>query len=198
MKKLSDYKLNDSNPRNISAQKLDKLKKSIQSLPQMMEVRPIVVDADGVVLGGNMRYRALRELGYYEVPDDWVQKLEDLTEEQKKEFTIKDNVGFGVWDWDILANEWDSDELEDWGLDLPGFAISDEEYGEDFSLPDGDKEPFQQMTFTLADDQAEFIKTALSDVKKLDEFKYIETFANENSNGNALYLIISQWEEQRK
>jgi len=100
-------------------------------------------------------------------------------------------------DYDVIV-------LEDWGLDIHE-SIEDEdgveyseEYGEDFSLPDGDKAPFQQMTFTLADEQAIQIQNAISDIKQTQEYKYAETMGNENSNGNALYLIIMQWAEQRK
>lgn len=196
--KLSEIKANPNNPRVIRDDKFEKLKNSIESFPQMLALRPIVVDTDGIILGGNMRLRALQDLGYKEIPDEWVKRADELTEEQKREFIIKDNVGFGQWEWDALANEWDTEQLSEWGLDMPGFDVDEDEYGEDFSLPDGDKEPFQQMTFTLADEQAEQIKNALADAKKLEEFKYIETFANENSNGNALYLIIMQWAEQRK
>ena len=84
------------------------------------------------------------------------------------------------------------------GLDMGGFDVDANEYGEDFSLKDGDKAPFQQMTFTLADEQAEQIKNAISDIKQTEEYKYAETMGNENSNGNALYLIVMQWAEQRK
>jgi len=123
---------------------------------------------------------------------------DDWTEEKRREFVIKDNVGFGEWDWEQLGNEWDAEELEAWGLDLVGFDANAEDYGEDFSLPDGDKAPFQQMTFTLADEQAEQIKNAIADIKATEEYKYAETMGNENSNGNALYLIIMQWAGQRK
>jgi hypothetical protein len=91
--------------------------------------------------------------------------------------------------------------LEEWGLDIPNFdgvVLSDEFGTEDFSLKDGDKAPFQQMTFTLADEQAEQIKNAIADIKATEEYKYCETLGNENSNGNALYLIVMQWAEQRK
>jgi site-specific DNA-methyltransferase (adenine-specific) len=121
MKKLSEYTINENNPRFISQDKIERLKKSIQDFPKMMSVRPIVVDDNNVILGGNMRFRALQELGYTEVQEDWIQKIDDLTDEQKKEFIIKDNVGFGSWDWDILANEWDNDQLGEWGMDLPDF-----------------------------------------------------------------------------
>lgn len=186
---------NPDNPRIIKDEKFKQLVKSIKDFPQMLELRPIVVDSDMVVLGGNMRLKACIEAGLKEVD---ILVADQLTEDQKKEFIIKDNVGFGEWDWDMLANEWDSELLSEWGLDLPGFDLNADSYGEDFSLPDGDKAPFQQMTFTLADEQAEQIKNALEDIKKTEEYKYAETMGNENSNGNALYLIIMQWAEQKK
>jgi ParB-like chromosome segregation protein Spo0J len=118
--KITDIKTNPNNPRIIRDEKYKKLLKSIQEFPDMLNKRPIVAytDKDGkyVVLGGNMRLKAIKELKYKEVPiivaDEW-------TEEQKHEFLIKDNVGFGEWNWDMLANEWDTEKLEDWGLDLP-------------------------------------------------------------------------------
>lgn len=91
----------------------------------MMGLRPIIIDQDGVILGGNMRFEAIRALGMKEIPDEWVKRADDLTEEQKQEFIIKDNVGFGEWDWDVLANEWDEVKLGEWGLDVPVFAASD-------------------------------------------------------------------------
>ena len=147
-----------------------------------------------------MRLKALQHIGFTDIPDTWVVIADDWTEEQRNEFIIKDNVSFGEWDWDDLSADWDTDLLSDWGLDAPifdGVELSDE-YGEDFSLKDGDKAPFQQMTFTLADEQAEQIKNAIADIKKTEEYKYAETMGNENSNGNALYLIVMQWAEQRK
>jgi hypothetical protein len=186
---------NPSNPRIIKDDKFKKLVKSIQEFPQMLELRPIVVDANMVVLGGNMRLKACKAAGLKEVP---IIVADKLTPEQQAEFIIKDNVGFGEWDWDILANEWDAALMTDWGLDIGGFDLKASEFGEEFSLPDGDKSPFQQMTFTLADEQAEQIKNAIADIKATDDYKYCETFGNENSNGNALYLIIMQWAEQRK
>jgi hypothetical protein len=89
-------------------------------------------------------------------------------------------------------------QLDNWGLDLPGFDLSPNDLGENFSLPDGDKAPFQQMTFTLADEQAAIIKNAIDDIKETDDYKYAETMGNENSNGNALYLIVASWAGQRK
>ncbi len=112
---INKIRNNPINPRLVNKAKFEKLKKSIQEFPQMLELRPIVINEDGIILGGNMRYKALVELGYEEVP---VIVASYITKEQENEFIIKDNLGFGDWDWDILANEWDSVELEDWGLDV--------------------------------------------------------------------------------
>ena len=192
--KISDVKSNPNNPRLIKDDKFTKLVQSLKDFPEMANVRPIVVNQDFVVLGGNMRLKAMKEAGWKEVPVQVV----DWSEEQQKEFIVKDNVGFGEWDWDMLANEWNAEDLEKWGLEVPGFDVNSDDLGEDFTLPDGDKAPFQQMTFTLADEQATQIKNAIADIKETQEYKYAETMGNENSNGNALYLIIMQWAEQRK
>lgn len=124
--KLSDIKSNPNNPRIIKDAKFEKLKKSITEFPKMMALRPMVINKDNIVLGGNMRLKALKELGYTEVPDEWVKRAEDLTEEETRRFIIADNVGFGEHDWEMLANEWDSVELEDWGLDGFPFDIEEE------------------------------------------------------------------------
>jgi hypothetical protein len=192
---IKKIKGNKNNPRFIKDDKFKKLVQSIKDLPEMLELRPIVVNDDMVVLGGNMRLKACQKAGLKEVP---IIKASELTEEQQEEFIIKDNVGFGEWDWDILANEWDNTLLNEWGLDLPVYIEDSDEFGTDFSLADGDKEPFQQMTFSLADEQAEQIKNAIADIKQTDEYKYCETMGNENTNGNALYLIIMQWAEQKR
>ena len=113
--KISKVKGNPSNPRIIKNDKFKKLVKSIQEFPEMLKLRPIVVDEDFMVLGGNMRLKASKEAGLTEV---WIDIAEGLSEEQKKEFIVKDNVGFGEWEWDMLANEWDSVELAEWGLDV--------------------------------------------------------------------------------
>lgn len=202
--KITDLKLNPNNPRIIKDDKFKKLVTSLSEFPEMMEKRPMVcvTDTDGKLypLGGNMRLRALKELKYKDIPDSWVMLADEWTEEKRREFVIKDNLSMGEWSWDTLANEWNVEELAEWGLDIPNFdgvSLSDE-FGEEFSLKDGDKAPFQQMTFTLADEQAEQIKNAIADIKKTEEYKYAETMGNENSNGNALYLIIMQWAEQKK
>jgi hypothetical protein len=191
--KITEVISNPNNPRLIKDDKFKKLVKSIQDFPDMLNVRPIVVNKDMVVLGGNMRLKAIKEAGIKEINIEIV----DWSEDKQKEFIIKDNASFGEWDWSDLANNWDSEELTDWGVDIIGFS-NVEDLGEGFTLPDGDKSPFQQITFTLADEQAEQIKNAIEEIKRTEEYKYAETMGNENSNGNALYLIIMQWAEQKK
>ncbi len=191
---IKDIKPNPNNPRVIKDEKFAKLVQSLKELPEMATVRPVVVNADMIVLGGNMRLKAMKEAGWKEVPVEIV----DWDEDKQRQFIIKDNVGFGEWDWEMLANEWDAEQLEEWALDVTGWKLDSTEMGDKFTLPDGDKAPFQQMTFTLADEQAEQIKNAIADIKQTEEYKYAETMGNENSNGNALYLIVMQWAEQRK
>ena len=131
--KTKDIHANENNPRILKDDKFKKLVKSIKDFPEMLEIRPIVVNNEMMVLGGNMRLRAIQEIGLKEVP---IIKAENLTEEQQREFLIKDNVGFGEWDWDALANDWDADELNDWGLDVP--LINNLEAEEDdFDVPEG-------------------------------------------------------------
>jgi len=113
--KLSAIKQNPNNPRSINKDKFNKLVKSIEEFPRMLELRPIVLNKDNIVLGGNMRLKACKQIGLTEVP---VVYADDLTEEEQRQFIIKDNVGFGDWDWELLANEWDVSDLNDWGLDL--------------------------------------------------------------------------------
>jgi ParB-like chromosome segregation protein Spo0J len=126
--KLSKIKANPNNPRLIKDDKFKKLVKSIEAFPAMLDKRPIVcvTDTDGKIypLGGNMRLKALKELSYSEIPETWVTMADDWTEEQKREFIIKDNVGYGEWDWDDLANNWDAEQLTEWGLDIPNFDNS--------------------------------------------------------------------------
>jgi ParB-like chromosome segregation protein Spo0J len=129
--KLSQIKSNPNNPRIIKDDKFKKLVQSIKDFPEMMDKRPIVcvTDVDGKIypLGGNMRFKALQELGYKEISDTWITIADEWTEEKRKEFVIKDNVGFGEWDWDDLANNWDNEKLEEWGLNIPNFKIEDYE-----------------------------------------------------------------------
>jgi len=135
--KLSKLKGNPNNPRIIKDDKFKKLVKSINDFPKMMALRPIVVDENFIVQGGNMRLKALQEIGFKDIPDEWVKQVSDLNEDEKKQFIIKDNVGFGEWDWDDLANNWDAEQLTEWGLDIPNFEAEVLEAEEDnYSIPD--------------------------------------------------------------
>jgi ParB-like chromosome segregation protein Spo0J len=149
--KLSKLKANPSNPRVLRDEKFAKLKKSITDFPDMLNYRAIVAvtDKDGklMVLGGNMRLRALQELGMKEAP---VMLADHWTEEQRREFIVKDNVGFGEWDWDALGNEWDAGDLEEWGLDVPKFAEAP-----DYSILD------EEDTSSQLQDMANGVKKAI-------------------------------------
>jgi len=132
--KIKDIKSNPNNPRVIKDDKFHKLCESIKAFPKMLELRPIVVNDEMIVLGGNMRLKALKHLGLTEAP---IIKASELTDEQQRQFIIKDNAGFGEWDWDMLANEWNVEELEQWGIDVPAFAQIELEAQEDeFEVPE--------------------------------------------------------------
>ena len=128
--KISDIKLNPNNPRLIKDDKFIKLVKSIKDFPEMLNIRPIVVNKDMIILGGNMRFKACKEAGLKEIP---VIIADNLTEDQEREFLIKDNTSGGEWDFDMLANEWDIEQLEDWGLDVPTFDLNNENEDNDLS-----------------------------------------------------------------
>ena len=132
---VSELIPNPNNPRLIKDDKFKKLVKSIKEFPNMLGIRPIVVNSQKVVLGGNMRLKAIIEAGIKEVP---VIMANDLTEDEQREFIIKDNVGYGEWDWETIANEWDAEQLNEWGLDIPDFETNNLEAEEDeFDVPDG-------------------------------------------------------------
>jgi DNA modification methylase len=135
---IEKLKINNNNPRTISVDKLEKLKKSILEFPKMLELRPIIINQDYVVIGGNMRLTALMQLGYKEIPDEWV-KIGTLQDEEQKRFIIADNVGYGEWDWEDLSSNWNADDLLDWGLDLPETSIIEDEIAEedDYEVPEG-------------------------------------------------------------
>jgi len=133
--KVSAFKLNDHNPRYIRDSRFEKLCKSISEFPKMLELRPIVYDPerDSLVLGGNMRLRAIKKLGWKEVPSSYFLSSEGLTDAEKERFIIEDNIGFGEWDYDMLANGWNVEALTDWGMEMPVEIAEPEfkEYGED-------------------------------------------------------------------
>jgi DNA modification methylase len=142
--KLSDIKLNPNNPRLIKDDKFTKLVQSIKDFPEMLDIRPIVVNSDMVILGGNMRFKACKEAGLKEVP---IIIADSLTEEQQREFLIKDNTSGGEWDFEMLANEWDVEQLEEWGLDVPNFDSEVLEAEED----DFDATPPEEPITVLGD-----------------------------------------------
>ena len=121
MIKLTEIKSNPNNPRLIKDDKFKMLCERIKSNPNTLKYRPIVIDTHNVIQAGNMRYKALKELGYKEVPNEWVVKADDLTDEQMREFVVVDNVGYGEWDYELLKNEYTAEELNDWGVDVPVF-----------------------------------------------------------------------------
>lgn len=165
--RIQDIKPNPENPRIIKDHKFKQLVESIKSFPQMLELRPIVIDENNVVLGGNMRLKACIEAGLTDVP---VVQAKDLTDLQKKEFIVKDNVGYGEWDWDDLANNWDEQLLTEWGLDIPNFAIApsdDELIGNEKNNP-----PTIKITFASIEE----LQCAEADIIELIDRKYPKAY----------------------
>ena len=171
--KTKDLKLNPANPRKIDRAKLDKLKTSISEFGKMMALRPIIYDPVTMhVLGGNMRLKAIQELGLKEISDTWVRSAEDLTEEEKRRFIVEDNLLFGSWDFDLLK-DWDPGELGDWGLDLPAFAEDVNKQDEWVGMPDFDPKDDTLkivVSFRNEDDRTNFdIEHNLKCEKKSDK-----------------------------
>jgi len=149
--KISDVKLNPNNPRLIKDDKFAKLVQSIKDLPQMLDIRPIVVNGDMVVLGGNMRLKACKEAGLKEVP---IIIADNLTEDQQREFLIKDNVSGGEWDWNIIQAEWDAEQLIDWGLDV--WQTNNDINLDEFFEDNGDSEKEQKFKIVLEYTEEEY------------------------------------------
>ena len=170
MIKINKIKSNPNNPRLIKDDKFIKLCNSIKLFPKMMELRPIVVDEAGVIQGGNMRYKALLELGYKELPNEWVKYAKDFTPDEFKQFIIKDNVGFGEWDWDIIANEWDTNELNEWGLDTLKHDWDKLDYIEEAEKPEFRKD--NVITIIVPDELVGEIKEIELELKEYLSEKY--------------------------
>ena len=187
-KKLKDIKQYENNPRKND----DAVKYVAESIKEFGFKVPIVIDKEGVIVAGHTRWKAAKSLNIKEVP---CVIADDLTEQQIKAYRLADNKvsEFAEWDFNILNLE--LDELLDFDMSTFGFDIDDvvDEYGTDFDLPDGDKSELEQITFTLHNEQAEFIKYAIG---QIDEFT--ETFGNTNKNGNAIYELVKQWAELKK
>ncbi len=151
--KIQEVKLNPNNPRLIKDDKFKKLVQSIKDFPEMLNIRPIVVNQDMIILGGNMRYKACKEAGLKEIPII----ITDLSEDKQREFLIKDNTSGGEWDWEVLANEWNSEELEAWGLDVPiDKEIDDAEDGDEIKIPKSLQViPKKEYILIMADEDSE-------------------------------------------
>jgi hypothetical protein len=161
--KINEVKSNPNNPRIIKDDKFKKLVASIKELPQMLQLRPIVVNEDMVVLGGNMRLKACKEAGLKEIP---IIKASELNEEQQRAFIIKDNVGFGEWDWDALANEWDAEQLQEWGLDV--WKVEEEPSLDELIGEEKNKPASMKITF----ENPEQLQKAEIDIQELLDRKY--------------------------
>ena len=182
--KINKLKPNKTNPRVIKSPKFKKLVQSIKEFPEMLDLRPIVVDENMTILGGNMRYKACLEAGIKDVP---VKIAEGLSEEQKQEFIIKDNVGFGEWDWDVLANEWDVKSLSDWGLDIPkwedtSFDSIMEDTGE-YNFPDDNVDPSHVKMVQL------FMNTTTEPQFKDWELKLRDQFGTDNLTDTVFEVV---------
>jgi len=165
--KVSKLKLNKKNPRKISPEQMEKLKSSIQNFPKMMSLRPIVYDPDTMeVLGGNQRLLAIRDLGMKEIPDDWVKSADELTEKEKREFIIRDNIQAGDWDFEILEAEFSDflDSIEEMGLDLPEIMSQDIDEKEQIIVP------IKQVHYLVSVplDKVLDAKSLISELKKID------------------------------
>ena len=188
---IADLNPAEYNPRQLTDKQYKQLKKSLKTFGC---VEPVVVNKNpmrkDVIIGGHQRCKVWADLGNKTIPTVEV----ELDEAGEMELNVRLNKNTGEFDFDVLSSYFDMEVLKDWGFEDYEFGMSlDDDMTDEFDLPDGDKEPFQQMTFTLADAQAEAIKEALTIAKP----EVSETFGNENSNGNALYTIIRQWVEQK-
>lgn len=197
--KVGDVKLNENNPRIIKDDKFKKLVESIKNFPEMMDIRPIVVNSQMVILGGNMRFKACTEAGWKTVP---VIVADNLSEEQEREFLIKDNVSGGEWDFEILDNEWDKNELNEWGLTIPIFEEeeNDDNYSRKIEAPiyeiKGEKPAINELTSIekyknllikiseseISEEEKEFLRLAAARHIVFDYSKIAEFYAHSNKD----------------
>lgn len=205
---MIDIKPSQRNTNRHRKDGMDLLEKSINKVGV---IESISVASDGTIISGHARFEHFEKQGKKPIEihlkdNEYPVIVTDIENNSKEYFeaqilantTANKNFDLDIEMIEVIAEEFDID-IEEVGVDVvESFTNDSEDFGTDFSLPDGDKAPFQQMTFTLADMQAEQIKNAIADIKDTEEYKYAETMGNENSNGNALYLIIMQWAEQRK
>ena len=190
--KISKIKTNPNNPRVIKNDKFNKLVKSIKEFPKMLNIRPIVVNSDMIVLGGNMRLKACKSAGLKEIP---VMKVEDLTEEQQNEFIIKDNASFGSWNWDMLANTWNSDTLNTYGIDVPQWEESEDKFDSDieetgeYDFPEEENESSHVRMVQL------YLNSDTEPIFRKCELKLREKFATDNMTDTVFKLITKACED---
>ncbi len=207
--KLTDLVLNEgqvaglpANPRQWTKTELDKLKKSLQETPELLEARGILVypwEGKYLVLGGNMRLSALKSLKATDAP--CIVFPEDTPIDKLKEVVIKDNGSFGEWDYETLANLWDDLPLADWGVPAweTNTNVSADDFGTDFTLPDGEKQPFRQVSFQLPNEMADVLQFAVEVGKCTKHFYEIEgDEEDKNANGVSIYVIAKSWLDQMK
>ena len=194
-RKISELIRAEYNPRKISVVQLQELKDGIEEFGL---VSPLVVnehpERKNVIVGGHQRLKLWEELGNKEVDCSIV----NLPLDKERKLNIKLNKNGGTFDDDLLKEFFDYEELIEWGFTVSELFTDPDNLTDSFSLPDGEKSMIEQLTFTLSREQVTVIKESIKNIKETQEYKFVETFGNENSNGNSLYLIIKQWEEQRK
>ena len=195
---IADLKAADYNPRKLTEKQFNDIK---ESLDRFGFVDPVIVNSNperhNVIIGGHQRVKVWRAMsGNATVPVFYI----DLPLEKEKELNIRLNRNTGEFDFELLEINFEQKDLLEWGFDDSEFALKmdTDSLDNDFSLPDGEKPPIAQMTFTLANEQGKIVAEALSEIKKQSEFDYVETFGNENGNGNALYLMVTQWQQAQK
>jgi len=173
--KISQIKSNPNNPRLIKDDKFYKLVKSLEEDPDFCNVRPVVCNTDMIVIGGNMRLKAAKELGWKEIPCEIV----DWSEDKQRAFTIKDNVGYGEWDWDMLANEWDAEQLNEWGLEVPKFAdpVDYSDKNEEIDIDALDTEMIIKLKYT--EDEYQLVREQLSKIAATPEQAVWKLLGNE-------------------
>lgn len=188
------------NPREMTEREFKLLKANIRKYPKLLNKRGLLVyplkNGNYIIIGGNMRYEALKELKYKSAPGQVIEKETDI--ETLKAYTLIENKHYGKWDWDAIANQWEELQLEEIGIELPifegGEGFKPNECGKEPSLPSEDKNNVEKIVFVLSNEQANFIKEQL----KIAQYEESDTFGNTNENGNAIYSIVKQWAEVKE
>lgn len=192
-KKIEDLIFAEYNPRQLTDDQYRDLKDSITRFGL---VDPVLVNKNkarlGIIIGGHQRVKVARTMGIKEVPCIEL----DLDYDKERELNVRLNKNTGGWDFDVLANTFDIDELIEWGFTENDLRLFDDDYDDEFSLEDGDKDPFIKMTFTLSNEQAEIVEEALKKAKNNQSLKSLDT-GNENANGNALWWICDSYDRKR-